>query len=140
VVVAITALIVTAALATIWLRWWNGGMDLDRGAALYAVHCASCHGGELEGEEDWKSLGDDGLLPAPPHDETGHTWHHSDGLLFSIVKEGSAAVIGDGYESNMPPFADVLTDEDIWTILDFLKSRWPAREREFQEQISQQEN
>lgn len=95
------------------------------GERLYAEHCASCHGANLEGEEDWQSPGPDGRMPAPPHDETGHTWHHADELLFRITKEGSAAVIGRGYESNMMGFGDVLTDEEILSILGYIKSTWP---------------
>ena len=56
--------------------------DLDRGQALYADSCAACHGANLEGQPDWRVPGADGILPAPPHDETGHTWHHDNQLLF----------------------------------------------------------
>lgn len=117
--------------------------DPQRGAALYAEHCASCHGAGLEGEPDWKEAGEDGLLPAPPHDASGHTWHHSDALLTRIVREGSAAVIGGGYESGMPGFGpgygDVLTEAEIAAILGFIKSTWPERERAFQAQVSAQD-
>ena len=47
------------------------------GASVYAQHCAACHGRELEGEPNWRRRKADGTLPAPPHDATGHTWHHS---------------------------------------------------------------
>lgn len=54
---------------------------VDLGKKVYDANCASCHGVKLEGEENWRERGPDGLLPAPPHDETGHTWHHPDALL-----------------------------------------------------------
>ena len=51
----------------------NATGDPVAGAQLYAENCASCHGANLEGQADWRSPGPDGRLPAPPHDETGHT-------------------------------------------------------------------
>lgn len=56
--------------------------DIDAGRNFYSQHCAACHGASLEGQPDWQSLNEDGVLPAPPHDATGHTWHHDDDLLF----------------------------------------------------------
>ena len=96
------------------------------GAGLYATHCAACHGADLEGQPDWRTPLLSGRLPAPPHDETGHTWHHADALLFRITKEGSAAVVGGGYESDMAGFGDILTDAEILSVLAYIKSTWPA--------------
>ena len=64
------------------------------GRELYAEHCASCHGDKLQGQPDWKIPLANGRYPAPPHDVTGHTWHHADALLERIVRDGSAAVVG----------------------------------------------
>ena len=61
-------------------------VNLDRGEALYAENCASCHGANLEGQDNWQSQGGSETPPAPPHDETGHTWHHGDALLFTYTK------------------------------------------------------
>lgn len=112
---------------------------IEFGEAIYDEHCASCHGADLEGEPNWKEPLPSGQLPAPPHDETGHTWHHSDRVLFEITKYGPAAVVGEGYESNMPAFEGVLTDEEIRAVLEFIKSTWPEREREFQEHVTRQD-
>ena len=76
-----------------------------------------------------------GRMPAPPHDASGHTWHHSDQELFLITKEGLAAVV-PGYESDMPAFGDRLSDEEIRVVLAFIKSTWPERERNFHEAVS----
>ena len=59
---------------------------VELGKSIYVQNCASCHGVKLEGQKDWMSRLPDGLMPAPPHDETGHTWHHSDKYLFTITK------------------------------------------------------
>ena len=100
------------------------------GAAVYAENCASCHGGNLEGQPDWRSPGPDGRLPAPPHDETGHTWHHDGDTLFRLTKYGTGALIGDpDYASNMPIYEDVLSDAEIVAVLSYIKSTWPEEIR-----------
>ena len=103
--------------------------DMLAGEDLYQENCASCHGVNLEGQPNWRSRLANGRLPAPPHDASGHTWHHSDRVLVDIVKRGTSAIVGDGYESDMPGFRDVLTDEEIVTIFDYIKSTWPDRIR-----------
>lgn len=112
--------------------------DLGRGAVLYAQHCAACHGADLEGAPDWRAPGPNGRLPAPPHDASGHTWHHADDVLFAITKHGSAAVVGGGYESDMMGFGDVLSDGEIRDVLAFIKSTWPERERTHQQAVTRQ--
>jgi len=97
-----------------------------RGERLYARHCAGCHGGHLEGQPDWQSRNAQGRLPAPPHDEHGHTWHHDDQVLFDVTKYGLAKVAPPGYQSDMPAFEGTLTDRDIIAVLAFIKSGWPA--------------
>ena len=109
---------------------------IKQGRQVYADQCAVCHGAQLEGQPDWRSPLPSGRLPAPPHDETGHTWHHRDDILFRIVKEGTAAIVGGGYESDMPGFGDVLSDAEIRAVLAYIKSTWPERERSYQEGVS----
>lgn len=106
------------------------------GKTVYDASCASCHGAKLEGQSDWRNRRPDGRLPAPPHDASGHTWHHPDAQLLAIIRLGTAAVVGDGYESDMPGFADVLTDAESVAVLDYIKSTWPQREAEYQRQLS----
>ena len=95
------------------------------GSDVYSRHCASCHGANLQGEPNWTVRRVDGTLPAPPHDVSGHTWHHGDAQLFEMTKWGTAAVVGGGYPTNMPGFADKLDDDEIWAVLAFIKSWWP---------------
>lgn len=101
------------------------------GRAVYAQNCASCHGGNLEGQPDWKRRLDNGRMPAPPHDEGGHTWHHSDKALFTITKGGVGAVV-PGYESDMPAFESALSDDEIAAVLAYIKSTWPEPARGYQ--------
>ena len=137
-------LLAAAAGSYVWFESSAGGpMRADAsdvelvtlGAAVYVEHCASCHGRNLEGEPNWRRRRPDGTLPAPPHDTTGHTWHHPDEVLFRMTREGPAAVVGKGYRSTMPGFADVLDDREIWASLAYIKSRWPADVREVQAKI-----
>ncbi|TNF21789.1 MAG: c-type cytochrome [Rhodobacteraceae bacterium] len=95
------------------------------GAALYAENCAACHGAALEGEGDWRARNADGSLRAPPHDETGHTWHHPDAQIFAITKHGTEAVTGGAVQSTMEGFGDQLSDADILAVLAFIKAQWP---------------
>jgi mono/diheme cytochrome c family protein len=96
-----------------------------RGERVYATHCAACHGARLEGQPDWQSRNAQGRLPAPPHDEHGHTWHHEDDVLFEVTKYGLAKHAPPGYQSDMPAFESRLSDEEIIAVLAFIKSRWP---------------
>jgi mono/diheme cytochrome c family protein len=105
---------------------WQDAQVVAEGAALYDRHCASCHGADLEGQPNWRERNEAGRLPAPPHDVTGHTWHHADALLIDITTRGTAAVVGRGYESDMIGFGDVLSEEEIIAVLSFIKSTWPA--------------
>ena len=145
-VVAAAALIAVAlTLAGLWVFVWgddtSSGADASnpklvaRGEVLYEQHCASCHGANLDGQPNWRERDADGMLPAPPHDMTGHTWHHSDALLFDVTKWGSTAVIGDDYMSNMPGFAETMSDGDIWAVLAYIKSTWPPDIQEIQSEL-----
>ena len=103
--------------------------NLENGYRNYQEYCASCHGVNLEGQANWRSRNEDGTLPAPPHDETGHTWHHETEMLFEYTKLGGQvtleAVGVKNFTSGMPAFGDVLTDEQIWEVLSFIRSTWP---------------
>ena len=100
---------------------------VNLGKAIYAENCASCHGVVLEGQANWRQRDAEGYLPAPPHDETGHTWHHPDPYLFLMTKYGIEEMIGKSYPNNMPAYEDKLTDDDIIAALSYIKSTWSGR-------------
>ncbi|MFQ6550158.1 c-type cytochrome [Aestuariibius sp. 2305UL40-4] len=137
------AAVMVLAGAGVWLAAGDGRggyvPDLARGAAIYAEACASCHGADLEGEPDWRMRGPDGRLPAPPHDETGHTWHHADRVLLDITMRGTAAVVGRGYQSNMPGFGETYSEAELRDVLEWIKTQWPERERAHQAQVTAQD-
>ena len=110
-----------------------------KGGAIYVAQCASCHGLKLEGQPEWRTRGPDGLLPAPPHDASGHTWHHPDETLFRITKFGVAKIIGDpNYKTAMPAYEGRLSDEDIVAVLPWIKAQWPASIRQRHDQMNAQ--
>lgn len=106
------------------------------GRDVYKAQCAACHGVNLEGQPSWRERKENGRLPAPPHDETGHTWHHDDTTLFNLTKYGLAALIGQPVETDMPAYNGVLTDEEIRAVLAYIKSQWPEPIRERQAEIN----
>lgn len=124
----------------------SGGMHADAsnvqqvaaGEKIYNYACAECHGRDLRGEPNWKIPLPTGGLPAPPHDESGHTWHHPDSLLFSYTKFGGAAAVPAGTQSNMPAFEHLLSDEEIWSVLAYIKSSWPKSVQNKQARLNQQ--
>lgn len=113
----------------------SNALQVAAGKSIYDGTCALCHGRNLEGQPEWQSRLSNGRLPAPPHDDSGHTWHHGDDLLFGITKFGLAPPYGPpGYQSDMPAFGTTLTDQQIWDALAYIKSRWSTRAREAQSQ------
>lgn len=142
---AAALIVVAGGLALLWFAVLRGGEATQadasdpqlvrRGEVLYKTHCASCHGVELEGQPNWRERDENGFLPAPPHDVTGHTWHHTDALLFDVTKYGSTAVIGSDYKSNMPGFEDKMSDGEIWAVLAYIKSTWPEDIQEIQSEL-----
>lgn len=100
--------------------------QVGQGKSLYARECASCHGKNLQGQtRNWRQRLPDGSLPAPPHNASGHTWHHPDEMLFEITKFGRLQAAGRPSQSTMPAFENKLSDAEIWAVLSYIKSRWP---------------
>lgn len=136
------AAVVAAGVLT-WAVWPDAGSQpsgadpsdpqlVALGQEIYQEQCASCHGGTLQGEPNWRQRKPSGALPAPPHDPTGHTWHHPDQQLFAIIKKGIAPFAPQGYVSDMPGFGGVLSDREIWASLAYIKSTWPKQIRQEQ--------
>jgi mono/diheme cytochrome c family protein len=105
----------------------NDASLVSLGQKIYLQNCASCHGVKLEGQKNWQTRDDEGYLLAPPHDETGHTWHHTDEYLFLMTKYGIEKIIGKKYPNNMPAYEDILSDKEIIAVLSFIKSSWPKK-------------
>ena len=114
----------------------NDASLVSLGQKIYLQNCASCHGVKLEGQKNWQTRDDEGYLLAPPHDETGHTWHHNDEYLFLMTKYGIEKIIGKKYPNNMPAYEDILSDKEIIAVLSFIKSSWPKKIQEIHNNIN----
>tara|TARA_B100001741_G_scaffold306704_1_gene300538 strand:+ start:623 stop:1117 length:495 start_codon:yes stop_codon:yes gene_type:complete len=106
------------------------------GKAVYMGNCASCHGVVLEGQANWQQRDSDGYMPAPPHDVSGHTWHHPSSYLFLMTKYGIEKMIGKKYPNNMPAYENELTDNEIIAVLSYIKSTWPKQIQRQHDEIS----
>jgi len=110
----------------------NDNKLLTQGKKVYAKNCASCHGANLEGQANWREKDLNGLYPAPPQDDTGHSWHHADQYLIDSVTNG---LYLDGRPTNMPAYKNQLTEKEIISVLTFIKSAWSAEKRAIQKSI-----
>ena len=84
------------------------------GARLFPDHCASCHGAGGRGDGPASK----GLVPAA--DLTAdHLWMHSDGELFWWLSHG---IDMPGGGTAMPGFAGVLSDDQRWNLIDYIRA------------------
>ena len=122
-------------LVGVWARGSNSAavaIDLDdpqlvaTGEDVYNTYCAACHGFDLEGEANWQQPNADGSFRAPPHDETGHTWHHNDSYLIESIRLGGVRLEPNIGVSAMPAYDGVLSDAQIAAVLAYIKSSWPS--------------
>jgi len=107
--------------------------QLETGKAVYTANCAACHGAQGEGEPNWKVPDANGIYPAPPHDPSGHTWHHADALLLQVMREGSGMP-----NSKMPVYREILSDKEMEAVLAYIKTFLGPDEVAFQQQMNEQ--
>lgn len=86
--------------------------SVERGAALFAANCASCHGDTGAGDGP---LAD--TLPAPPANFTVHVPFHPDGVLFAWITDG---IRGTG----MPAWRTQLSEQQRWDLVNFLRNNF----------------
>ena len=99
------------------------------GKMVYQEFCAPCHGinGEGQAPDAPFDRDENGLFPAPPHNETGHTWHHADTLIFEIIRDGGK---GDpNLFQEMPAFGEQLTETQIKAVMAYIKTLWTDDQR-----------
>lgn len=109
-----------------------GREQVEAGDVLYQQYCASCHGPRGEGDPKWEEPDAKGELPPPPHNGGGHTWKHSDAMLYQMVSEGWRDPFNKTKELTMPGFKDQLSAEQMRDVITFLKTLWTPEQRQFQ--------
>ena len=93
---------------------------------LYTVNCQVCHGVSLQGDGPIRPFMTKGPFPANLTDSI--TTQATDGELFGFISGGgrqglSATLRGRASGSPMPPFNKLLTEEDRWALVLYLRSR-----------------
>lgn len=115
--------------------------QVEQGREVYQQYCQSCHGPEGKGlTEQWRERDALGELPAPPHDATGHTWRHSDAMLYQMISEGWRDPFNKSDRLTMPAFGEVLTREEIEDVLAYLRTLWTEEQRQYQRERSAPDN
>ena len=95
--------------------------QLMLGEQVFTKNCQECHGVGAAGTvREWQKRLPDGTLPAPPLNGTAHAWHHNDKVLLRTVNNGGIPLGG-----TMPPFKDVLSEEEKIAVLAYIKNLWP---------------
>ncbi len=100
---------------------------VEAGMKTFVANCAECHGAAGQGHPDWQIQNADGTLNPPPLNGDGHTWHHADGLLYRIVRDGGAIPSQPDFKSGMPAFGDKLTRQEIIDVLLYIKTLWDGK-------------
>ncbi len=88
----------------------------ERGAKLYATHCAACHGDQGEGAAGaYPALaGNRAVAITPPAN-----------LVHMVLRGGFLpSTPGNPRPFGMPPFATVLSDPDVAEVLSYLRASW----------------
>lgn len=105
---------------------------LALGETVYRQQCASCHGPQGKAAPGWRETTPAGEMPPPPHDSAGHTWRHSDALLYRIVVEGWRDPFNRTDRLTMPAFGGTLDPREIRAVIQYIKTLWTPEQRRFQ--------
>lgn len=89
--------------------------SIAAGERAFQATCATCHGADGTGNGQAA-----GGLPVRPADLNIHVPFHSDAELFAFATRGISG-------TPMPGFAEQLSAEDRWNLINYLRSRWPKR-------------
>jgi mono/diheme cytochrome c family protein len=95
-----------------------GNEEITKGQEVYQRNCQKCHGVKAIGQDPENPNGD--LNVAPALNGTAHAWHHPPVFLFQKIKNRIV-----NKSSPMPPFAGILSDDEINAVLAYIKSLWP---------------
>ncbi len=101
------------------------------GQEVFTSICSACHGLQGQGQPNWHIPNENGSLPAPPLNGDGHTWHHGDGFLYRVVRDGGKfqedPVLLPNFKSAMPAFGAQLSHEEIVAVIAYIKEWWDGK-------------
>ncbi len=109
---------------------------ITAGRLIYQQRCAACHGERGEGQAGWQQRDAQGELPPPPHGPKGHTWKHSDAMLYRIIRDGWRDPFNKTQRLTMPAFGQTLAPSEIQAVATYLKTLWTPQQRRFQREES----
>lgn len=89
--------------------------SISRGKALFARDCASCHGPDGKAQVD--VIADATDLTSPKLYKSGT----SEGEIYRSIRDGAG--------ETMPSFQAQIADEDLWHLVNFIRSLWPEAQR-----------
>lgn len=89
--------------------------SITRGKVLYVRECTECHG------PDGKSLVDVVANATDLTDPRAWLSGTSEGEVYRSIRDGAGEA--------MPPFSDKMNKEDLWHMVNFLRSLWPESAR-----------
>jgi mono/diheme cytochrome c family protein len=109
------------------LRAQTSKLKLDTGKDVYQTACASCHGPDGKGAPRTSVLFDTHL---PDFTDCAFGIKEADNDWSATIHNGGAA---RGFSTIMPAFRDALSDEQIGTVIDYLRGfcrekGWPSGE------------
>jgi len=112
------------------------------GRRVYQDNCEACHGVQLKGLPTWhKTVQGDVTRAGTALNTVGDVWQVSDNHTFQVIKQGTRP-IPEGAQPviiHQEPFADKLTDDEIWGVMAFIKTTWTVKQRVAQEETTQRE-
>ncbi|MYH84495.1 MAG: cytochrome c [Gammaproteobacteria bacterium] len=100
-------------------RWYTAELAAA-GSAVFARHCAECHGDAAQGTaDDWRARLPDGSFPPPPLNGSAHTWHHPISVLLQVIDMG-----GESLGGQMPGFGQLLRDDEKLAVIAWFQEFW----------------
>lgn len=115
----------------------EGSMEehVARGAAVYARNCVPCHGDRLDGHGHFA----DALSPVPADfTSSGTIAQLTESYVFWRIAEGGPGLPAEGtpWNSAMPVWEDVLTADEIWSVILYLYDQTGWTPRTWEEQTT----
>lgn len=119
-VVPTSSSVVTPVAETVKFERKTDLAKLVRGGQIFKQNCASCHGDNAQGADNWQKRDANGKFLAPPLNGTGHAWHHPMSGLKQTIYFGTERIGG-----SMPGWKDALTEAQIDDVLFWVQAKWP---------------